>query len=151
LAVVPKLLRSSLPDGFFHVVSRAVYRARLYEDDADRRGFVGLLRDCCKAYNWQCFAYCLMSTHYHLVLEARCAELSAGLQRLNGRHAQRFNRRHGRYGALFAERYSARVVESEEYLYEACAYVVLNPVKAGLAAGVEEWPWSFSIYGLDAT
>jgi REP element-mobilizing transposase RayT len=148
--VMAKLLRSSLPDGFFHVVARAVYRAHLYRDDVDRRTFVGLLRRCCETYNWECHAYCLMSTHYHLVLEARRTELSAGVQYLNGRHAQRFNWRHERYGALFAERFSTRVVESEEHLFEACAYALLNPVKAGLCERVEQWPWSFCTFGLDA-
>jgi putative transposase len=144
------LRRSSLPDGYFHVVARGVFGARLFRDDADRKGFLQLLLHCAESFNWECYAYCLMSTHYHLVLEARRRELSDGIRHLNGCHALRFNRRHSRYGALFAERFSSRVVESEEHLYEACAYVLLNPVKAGLCDRVEQWPWSFSTFGLDA-
>jgi putative transposase len=90
-----------------------------------------------------------MTTHYHLILEARTEQLSTGMQLLNGRYALGFNRRHGRYGALFAERYSIRVVESEEHLFEACAYVVLNPVKAGLCDYAGQWRWSYSAYGLE--
>jgi len=45
---------------------------------------------------------------------------------------------------LFAGRYSARSIENEQYLYEACSYVLLNPVKARLCDRVEEWPWSYS-------
>jgi putative transposase len=145
-----KLLRSNLPDGFFHVVARGVFGARLYLDDADRRDFIRLLDRCTERYRWECSAYCLMTTHYHLVLEARRKDLSDGVQHLNGCHARSFNLRHGRYGALFSERFSARVVESEEYLFEACAYVILNPVKAGLCESAEEWPWSFCSFGLDA-
>jgi putative transposase len=144
------MLRASLPDGFFHVVARGVYGASLFRDDVDRRRFVELLESCAKTYLWECHAYCLMTTHYHLVLEVPRTELSAGIQYLNGRHAQRFNRRHERYGALFAERFTARVIESEEYLFEACAYVVLNPVKAGLCDLAEEWPWSYCRFGLEA-
>ena len=59
-------------------------------------------------------------------------KLSAGLHWLNGRYAREFNKRHGRFGHVFAERYQARVIESEEYLYDACAYVAQNPVAAGL-------------------
>jgi putative transposase len=142
-----KLLRSSLPDGFFHVVSRAVFGARLYLDDTDRRSFVGMFERCSERYRWECHAYCLMSTHYHLVLEARRRDLSSGIQYLNGRHAQTFNRRHTRYGALFAERFSARVIESEVYLYDACAYVLQNPVSAGICDRPEEWPWSYNSFG----
>lgn len=145
------VLRSSLPDGFFHVIARGVFGARIWLDDADRHGFVHLLRLCARKHAWECHAFCLMSTHYHLVLEARCRDLSAGIQHLNGCHARGFNQRHGRYGALFAERFASRVIESEEYLYDACAYVLLNPVKAGLCDRSDEWPWSFSSFGLDAS
>jgi putative transposase len=136
--------RSSLPDGFFHVVARGVHGAAIYRDDIDRKRFVRLLLRCVETYRWECYAYCLMRTHYHLVVDARRKDLSAGIQYLNGRHAQRFNRRHERYGALFAERFSTRVIESEEYLYDACAYVLQNPVKAGLCDRSDEWPWSFN-------
>jgi putative transposase len=146
-----RVRRSSLPDGFFHVVARAVFGARIYLDDADRCRFLGLLKVCERAHGWRSHAYCLMSTHYHLVLEARRKELSDGMQQLNGRHALGFNRRHRRYGALFAERYSVRLIESEEYLFEACAYVVLNPVKAGLCDSAEEWPWSYSSFDAPAS
>jgi putative transposase len=143
------VLRSSLPDGFFHVTARGVFGGRLFVDDSDRRGFIHLLALCAKTFDWNCHAYCLMSTHYHLVLSARQGDLSAGVQRLHSCHARGFNRRHLRYGALFAERFSARVIETEEYLYDACAYVLLNPVKAGLCTRADEWPWSYSSFGLE--
>jgi REP element-mobilizing transposase RayT len=142
--------RSSVPDGFFHVVSRAVFGAEIYVDDVDRRRFLKLLEDCERRVRWRCAAYCLMTTHYHLVVEARTQQLSVGMQLLNGRYALGFNQRHKRFGALFAERYSVRVVASEEHLFEACAYVVLNPVKARLCDRADEWPWSYSAFGLEA-
>jgi REP element-mobilizing transposase RayT len=147
---MPRGLRSSLPDGFFHVVSRGVFGAQIYVDEIDRRRFVDLLTENEKARRWSCMAYCLMGTHYHLVVEARRTDLSQGMHQLNARHALAFNRRHRRYGALFAERFSVRLIEHEEYLHEACAYVVLNPVRAGLCDRAEEWPWSYSHFGLEA-
>src|ERR687896_743251 len=143
--------RSTLPDGFFHVISRGVYGRGIYADTADRRRFLGLLSDCETAYLWTMHAFCLMTTHYHLVVETSREGLSNGLQKLNGRYAADFNRRHGRFGHLFAERFTARVIESEEYLFEACAYVMQNPVRAGLCDRVEDWPWSYSSYGLESS
>jgi REP element-mobilizing transposase RayT len=69
------------------------------------------------------------------------------MQWLNGVYAQRFNRRHARYGHLFAGRYGSRVIEGEEYLERACAYVLLNPVRAGLCGQAADWPWSGSRSG----
>ena len=101
-----------------------------------------LLSDVVASGRWSCYAYCLMGTHYHLVLESDCHALSAGVQRLNGIYAQFFNRRHERTGHLFGDRFHAWVIVNEEHLRATCAYVVENPVRAGLCANPSEWPWS---------
>jgi putative transposase len=141
--------RTSLPDGYFHVAARGVdARGSIFRDDDDRKTFLALMRHAARRHRWACHAYCLMGTHYHLVLETRRASLSSGLHRLNWLYALHYNGKYGRFGHVFADRFSARVIESEEYLFEACAYVLLNPVKAGLCESVEDWPWSYSRFGV---
>jgi hypothetical protein len=83
-----------------------------------------------------------MDTHVHAIVETPQPTLSSGMQRLLGQHAFEFNRRHGFYGHLFAGPYSACLIDSDEYALTACAYVVLNPVRAGLVRAPEDWPWS---------
>jgi putative transposase len=136
--------RTDLPDGYFHVVSRGVFGTDVFRDSGDRRRFLRLLPACEEIHSWTLHAYCLMTTHYHLVVETSRVELSRGLHRLNGRYAVGFNRRHGRYGHVFAERYTARVIESEDYLFDACEYAIQNPVSAGIVLRAEDWPWSYS-------
>ena len=144
--------RTSLLDGFFHVTVRGVAaRGPIFVDDDDREVFVLLIRHATQRHRWTCHAFCLMGTHYHLIVETRRADLSSGLHLLNWLYARYFNRRRGLFGHVFAERFSTRVIESEHYLHEACAYVLLNPVKAGLCDRVEDWPWSYSRRGLDVT
>jgi putative transposase len=139
--------RTVLPDGYFHVAARGVAaRGRIFRDDDDRETFLALMRDAARRHRWKCHAYCLMGTHYHLVLETRREGLSTGLHWLNWLYAMYFNRKHDLFGHVFADRFSTRSIESEEYLFEACAYVLLNPVKAGLCERVEDWPWSYSRY-----
>ena len=92
-----------------------------------------------------------MATHYHLVLETTRGNLSAGLHRLNWRYARYANAIRDRFGHVFAERFGARSIGGEEYLFEACAHGVLNPVRAGLCDLAEEWQWSYSAYGLAAS
>lgn len=130
--------------------ARAVAAAGLlFLDDDDRRRFVRLLWGVVRQNAITCHAFCLMGTHYHLVLETQRERLSSGVHRLNWLYAAGFNARHDRFGHVFSERFSTRVIESEDYLFDACAYVLLNPIRAGLCDRVEEWPWSYSRYGRD--
>jgi REP element-mobilizing transposase RayT len=148
---VGRVPRSALEGDLFHVYARGVCETNLFAGDDDRRLFLQLLERTKRRHGWSCHAYCLLSTHYHLVLEARTSELSRGLCELNGSYARRANRRRDRFGHLFAGRFGARVIASEEYLFEACAYVVLNPVKANLCDRIEDWAWSYSAFGLAAS
>lgn len=83
-----------------------------------------------------------MTTHYHLVVQTPDADLARGIQYVNSCYAQSFNRRWNRYGHVFAERYWSRLIETEEYLAEACTYVLENPVRAGLCDSPHLWRWS---------
>jgi putative transposase len=87
-------------------------------------------------------AYCLMPNHFHLVVACDLGDLSSAMHHLNGTYAQRFNRRHERTGHLFEGRFGVRVIDDEAYLNEVCAYVLANPVRAGLCESVDDWPWS---------
>jgi putative transposase len=139
--------RSDLPDGgVFHVTSRGVDEASIFFDAADRRFFLSLFANVVRRFDWHCYAFCLMGTHYHLVTAALRGKLSEGLHRLNGLYAQAFNTRYGRHGHLFGGRFSAWIVEGDDYFANTCEYVLQNPVRAGLCERAEDWPWSGSYY-----
>jgi REP-associated tyrosine transposase len=70
------------------------------------------------------------------------ANLSKGMRQLNGVYTQQVNRRHGLVGHLLQGRFKAILVERDAYLLELARYVVLNPVRAGMASDASEWPWS---------
>jgi hypothetical protein len=83
-----------------------------------------------------------MDSHYHLLFETPEPNLVARMRRLNQVFTQGFNRRQGRVGHVLQGRYKSIVVEKQSYLLELIRYVVLNPVRAGMVATPEEWPWS---------
>ena len=143
-------LRSALGDGVFHVTARGVAGNAIFCDDEDRRDFILQLARTTSGFLWTCHAYCLMTTHYHLLLESTRETLSRGMHRLNGLYAQRFNARHGRRGHVFEGRFQAYVAESEEHFLAALHYIRENPVRAGLCELPEEWPWSGGVAHLDA-
>jgi putative transposase len=125
------------------VSARTVSGAELFVDDEDRRAFLWLLGEALARLDITCSAYCLMGTHYHLLLHGCRSDLSAAMKSLNARYVRRFNARHGRHGHLFAERFSAYVVETEEHLARAREYIKANPVDAGLCTTADEWPWTW--------
>lgn len=128
--------------GFHHIFSRATGGSTFFVDDDDRLLLLQLLEQTRRRLDWRVHAYCLMTTHYHAVLETVEPNLSRGMQRINSIYAREYNRRWGRHGTLVASRFGSRVIESEEYLVEACRYVFLNPVKAQLCERATDWSWS---------
>ena len=141
--------RSHLPDGGFHVFIRGVNHEPIYVDDDDRILFLSQFAAVALRFEWDCYALCLMDTHYHGVLIAKREQLTAGMHRLNGGYAEDFNARYGRVGHLFGDRFVSRVIGDEGYLRTACAYVIANPVRAGLCERPADWRWTFSRYGYD--
>ena len=94
-------LRIEFAGALYHITSRGDGREDIYLDDADRHAFLAVLGDACERFNWACHAYCLMSNHYHLLIETREANLALGMRHLNGVYTQRFNRRRHRVGHVF--------------------------------------------------
>ena len=135
-------LRLEFAGALYHLTSRGDRRENIYEDDADRADFLSVLGEVCAQYNWVCHAYCLMSNHYHLLVETPDGNLSKGMRQLNGVYTQHFNRRHGRVGHVFQGRYKAILVDKNAYLLELARYIVLNPVRAQMVRSAREWPWS---------
>jgi putative transposase len=145
---VARVLRTSLPDGYFHLWIRGVSDVPPFPAPQDRTAALGMLFKAARRFEISVEAACVMTTHYHAIVECRRASLSLAMQWFHSRYARAFNRRYGRYGHVFAERFQCRVIESEEYLFDACDYTILNPVNAGLCDRVEDWPWSYSRYSV---
>ncbi|MGL6159698.1 transposase [Microbulbifer sp.] len=135
-------LRIEFAGALYHVTARGNARQDIYLEDADKVGFLELVGKACERYDWLCHAYCLMSNHYHLLLETGTPSLSKGMKYLNGTYTQQFNRRHKRVGHVFQGRFKAILVEAESYLLELARYIVLNPVRARMVRAAKDWPWS---------
>lgn len=137
-------LRLEFTGALYHVTARGNERRDIFLGnlDDDRTAFLGTLGHVCERFNWISHAYCLMTNHYHLLIETAAANLSQGMRQLNGVYSQYVNRTHGRVGHLFQGRYKGILIEKDNYLLELARYVVLNPVRAGMVNRPEAWPWS---------
>jgi len=139
---VARPLRIEFPGALYHVTSRGNARQAIYLEDSDRHRFLDGVAEVVGRHGWTCYAYCLMTNHYHLVIDTPEANLSAGMRQLNGVYTQAFNRHHERVGHLFQGRFTGILVERVSHLLELARYVVLNPVRAGLVAAPELYRWS---------
>lgn len=135
--------RLDLPDVAQHIVQRGNNRGACFFEDSHHFVYLALLGEAAAAGSVSIHAYVLMTNHMHLLATPRRAGgVSAMMQDLGRRYVPWINKRHGRSGTLFQGRFSASLVHSERYLLCCYRYIELNPVRAGLAAAPEGYPWS---------
>ncbi len=126
----------------WHIHNRGVEQRDVFRCDEDRLAFLALLAEAVRRFRWVIHQYCLMTNHFHIIIETPEPTLSRGMKWFAGCYVQRFNRRHKRVGPLFQGRFSAHLVEKEAYLLELMRYIALNPVRAGMVERAEEYRWS---------
>lgn len=143
-------LRIEFSGALYHVTSRGDRQEAIFLRDGDRLAWLDALGAMCERFNIVVHGFCQMTNHYHVIVETPDANLSRGMRQLNGAYTQRFNRQHGVAGHLFQGRYHAVLIDKHSHLLELARYVVLNPVRAGLAPSAQQWPWSSYRYVDDA-
>jgi len=134
--------RIQYPDAIYHVWTNGNRDCAIFDDVDDREVHLGFLDHVTREHGWSCYAYCQMTTHFHLLVQTPEPNLDRTMHRLNSGYAHWYNHRHGQSGHLFKRRYDAELVLTESYLLEVARYVVLNPVRARICRRPEEWPWS---------
>ncbi len=135
-------LRIEYPGAFYHVINRGHRQEAIVLDDGDRLRFLYDLEKMAGQFRVLIHSYCLMTNHYHLILETPDGNLSRAVQWLNVSYAAYYNRRHQCVGHLFQGRFKAILVDAGTYLEALSRYLHLNPVQAGLASQAWEYPWS---------
>jgi putative transposase len=126
----------------YHIMSRGHNREAIFADPEDCRHFLHLLDRYRKRFAFRLFHYCLMSNHFHLLLQLdnprQLSSLMAGLLLAYVRH---FNRRHGFVGHLWQGRFKSPLVQRDSYWLSCGRYIERNPVEAGLVA----LPWDSAL------
>lgn len=135
-------LRIEYPGAYYHVTSRGNERKDIFRSNRDREKFLYYLETASKRYKAAIHAYCLMSNHYHLLLETPLGNLSQIMRHVNGAYTTYFNKKRERVGHLFQGRYKAILIDLDEYAKELSRYIHLNPVRAGIVNRPEEYGWS---------
>lgn len=123
-------------------MNRGNRKARIFEDDRDRKRFARLYWEATAKYGVETLAALEMTTHFHSIVTTPRGNLSVFMQQFEGEFARYSNWRHGRIGHLFQGRFRRVLIENDIHLFVAAAYVYENPVSAGIVGCPEGWKWS---------
>jgi len=134
--------RIHFPGALYHVISRGNRRQGVFLDEKDLQRFLTYLSDCKNRFPFRLYAYALMKNHLHLLIEVEEIPLSRIIQSLLFGYARYFNRRYGEVGHLFQGRYKAILCDKDAYLLELVRYIHLNPVRAKIVRGPEDYVWT---------
>ena len=135
-------LRIEFEGAFYHVIIRGNQRQKVFLEEKDFLKYLEFLSDYKGRYGFRVYAYVLMSTHVHLLVETGQVPLSKVLQGINQRFTMYFNWRYGTVGHLFQGRYKAILCDKDAYLFSLVKYLHCNPVRAGMVGQPEEYRWS---------
>jgi putative transposase len=138
---VPRPPRIQTP-GLYHITARGNNGAPIYLADEDQLLFLILLHRTAGLFDWALHLWCLMTNHFHLLIETKRENLAQGMHRLNSLYAHAVNDRQERTGHVFERRYFSNPIESESQLRHTALYIVHNPVAAELCAEARDWPWT---------
>lgn len=108
----------------------------------DYETFLIVLQESAEIYGLKVAAYCLMSNHYHMLVQTPTGNLSRVMRHINGIYTQRYNRLHKMDGQLFRGRYKSILVEEDGYLLELLRYIHRNPVRAKICKSVDDYTWT---------
>jgi putative transposase len=135
-------LRIQYPGAFYHVTSRGNGRKAIFVSERDRVTFLEYCHESHRKFQAVFHTYCLMSNHFHFLLETPLANLSRIMHFINASYTIHYNRKHGKVGHLLQGRFKAILVESDLYAQELSRYMHLNPVRAKIVPFPEDYLWS---------
>jgi len=135
-------LRIEYLGAWYHVMNRGRRREPVFLSPKDYATFITVLKEASNHWNLRIAAYCLMTNHYHLLVQTPDGNLSRCMRHINGVYTQRFNREHNFDGQLFRGRYKAVLVAEDNHLLEVLRYIHRNPLGARVVKSLGAYDWS---------
>lgn len=123
-------------------MSRGVRRQVIFMDDSDYMLFLRLVSDAIKEFGFKLHSYCLMTNHFHLLIETEKVNISVIMEKILKSFANNFNAKYHYVGHVFQGPYKALLIDDQNYFLETGRYIHLNPVKARIVAKPENYPYS---------
>jgi putative transposase len=140
---MPRIPRGQLSAHAFHVLDRGNGRATVFHEDGDYRAFITLLAAAKQRHPVRLFAFAILPNHFHAVVQPTGdVSLSTFMHWWLTSHVRRYHRHHGTSGHVWQDRFKSFPIQQNDHFLTVVRYVLLNPVRAGLVALAQQWPWS---------
>lgn len=148
---MPRQARKESGTGIHHVMMRGINHQNIFEDAEDYYQFITTLDRMRVQYDdnglpcgTSCtyYAYCLMTNHVHLLIRERDESVGETIKRIASSYVYYYNRKYGRDGHLFKERFKSEPVNDMAYFTVLLRYIHQNPVKAGIVEHVKDYEYS---------
>jgi putative transposase len=140
---MPRIARLCAINFPHHITQRGNNRGAVFLDDEDREFYLKTLSKYSKLNDFDIWAYCLMENHVHIIAVAKREEsLAKGIGGTNLVYTQYINRKYGRTGRLWQNRFFSTIIEREAYLWAVARYIERNPVRVNIVKRAEDYPWS---------
>ncbi len=130
--------------GYHHIYNRGVEKRKVFLEPQDKDKFLDIVCEVSNHYDFIIHGYAIMDNHYHLLLENKKENLSAGMRQINATYAQYFNKKQKRVGHLWQDRFKSWYIFDENYLFTLFRYLEFNPIKAKATKKVGEFRYTLS-------
>lgn len=140
--IIARKKREWYPKAIYHLMERGIRRQEIFIDEMDYQAFFAITKSALKKNRCTLHAYCMMTNHFHMLLETDDIEIGKFMKQLASGYAIYFNRKYSYKGHLFEGRYKGCLVKDDAYFLQTSRYIHLNPVKAKMTEYPEDYPWS---------
>lgn len=123
---MPRAARIKSPEAIYHVMARSITEFDMFRDDEDKRYFLDLLSVCKEKFHCRVYSYCIMTNHFHILLDTNGYDISTFMKSLNQRYVKYINKKYQRRGHLLADRFNSKIVTNSEYALTVSAYIHNN-------------------------
>ena len=140
---MPRNPRNYIKSEYLHIITQGINKSYIFNKTEDIKYYIKLMYKILKDYDISIIAYCVMNNHTHMLVRINNIEqLSEYMKRVNLNYAMYYNRKYGRVGYLFKDRFKSEVIKDEQHYFTCIKYIYDNPVKAGICARAEDYKWS---------
>ncbi|MCX7885232.1 MAG: transposase [Caloramator sp.] len=140
---MPRTARIKSEDSIYHIMIRSVGDTILFRNNEDKDTLLEILRHYKNIFLFKIYAYCLMDTHAHFLIDANGADVSKFMHSINQCYAQYYNKKYERRGHVFADRFKSIIVDNDAYLVTLSGYIHKNPTDIkNYKDNIENYPYS---------